>query len=105
MFKHNMRAERAFRFILVNIICAMIFGVLYYYVQYIEDNAFYEPGEGMKPGANKLKKHSLLRCLHFSLVTQTTIGYGWFVPFGTYASIINAVHMVCIFIATAVELL
>lgn len=105
MFKHNLRVTRAFRFILVNIICAMIFGVLYYYVQYLEDNAFYEPGEGMKPGGKQLTKHSILRCLHFSLVSQTTIGYGGFVPIGTYASIINAFHMMCIFIATAVELL
>lgn len=105
MFKKNMRAQRATRFIIVNLICAFIFGVLYYLVQFVEDNAFFEPGEGMKPGEKQLKTHSLLRCLHFGLVSQTTIGYGGFVPFGPIASTINSVHMVCIFIATAVELL
>ena len=105
MFKKNMRVQRAGRFILINILSAFVFGVLYYFVQFVEDNAFFEPGVGMKPGEKQKQIHSLLRCLHFSLVSQTTIGYGGFVPFGPIASIINAVHMISIFVATAAEVL
>lgn len=105
MFNKNMIAQKAGRFILVNILSALLFGVLYYLVQFVEDDAFFEPGTGTKPGEKQRKIHSLLRCLHFSLVSQTTIGYGGFVPFGPIASIINSVHMISIFLATAVELL
>lgn len=105
MFKKNMRVQRATRFIFINLACALIFGILYYLVQFVEDNAFYEPEEGKKLGDIQTKKYSLLRCVHFSLVSQTTIGYGGFVPFGPLASTINSLQMICIFIATAVEVI
>jgi hypothetical protein len=105
MFKNNMRAKRTFRFILVNLICAFIFGILYYLVQFVEDNAYFEPSQGMKPGDKQVETISLTKCLHFSLASQTTIGYGGFSPYGPITTLINSLHMVCIFIATAIELL
>lgn len=101
MIKATYNIKKAFMFIFVNTICAIVFGVLYYLVQFIERNAFFEPGTNMIAGDPQVFKQPLLRCIHFSLVSQTTIGYGGFVPYGTIASIINALHMVAIFSTNA----
>ena len=102
---NNMKTKRVVIFILINLVLTFIFGVLYYLVQFVEDNAFYEIGEGMKLGEKEIKKYSLLRCLHFGLSLQTTIGYSGFVPFGPISSVLNAIHLICIFTTTAVVFL
>nr|QOC69403.1 putative potassium channel [Rhizochromulina virus RhiV-SA1] len=89
---------KAIRFIFFNLICSFIFGVLYYLVQFIEENAFLHPIELKLYISKNNKKRSLLRCIYFGLVTQTSIGYGGFVPYGPIASSLNALQMVSIFI-------
>ena len=36
----------------------------------------------------------ILRCLHFSVVTQYTVGYGYVVPITVRGQFINIIHMI-----------
>lgn len=48
-------------------------------------------------------KMSLMQCFHFSLVTQTTVGYGYSYPTNIYSRIINIFQLLILFYGIATD--
>ena len=71
------------------------FSILYYLSSnYLEDAGFVDTYFKSKP--EEITPLSYFDCLHFSLVTQTTVGYGRFEPYGTISRIINIFQLISI---------
>ena len=51
------------------------------------------------------KKLSFLDCLYFSLVTQTTVGYGHIVPTTTITKVVNMIQLLTIYGVIVISLL
>ena len=67
------------------IVLSIIFAIIIYLTQ--EDYNF-----NFKETETRLDK--ALRCLHFSVVTQYTVGYGYVVPTTIRGQTINIIHMI-----------
>ena len=67
------------------ILLSLIFAVIIYFTE--EDYNF-----NFKENETLVEK--ILRCLHFSVVTQYTVGYGYVVPQNKRGQIINIIHMI-----------
>jgi hypothetical protein len=67
------------------ILLSLIFAVIIYFTE--EDYNF-----NFKENETLVEK--ILRCLHFSVVTQYTVGYGYVVPITVRGQTINIVHMI-----------
>tara|TARA_B100000242_G_scaffold265381_1_gene213506 strand:+ start:565 stop:867 length:303 start_codon:yes stop_codon:yes gene_type:complete len=67
------------------ILLSIIFAVIIYFTE--EDYNF-----NFKKNESLLEK--ILRCLHFSVVTQYTVGYGYVVPKTVRGQVINIIHMI-----------
>lgn len=90
--------------ILRHITIVLVFSVLYYIVSnYYGETAFsrittVESNTPHNPSNEKLNnKMSVLDCLYFSLVTQTTVGYGHIVPTHIISKIINILQLLTIY--------
>ena len=76
-------------FIVKHLSFVLLFTILYY----ITEKYFIAEKEG-----DKIKDPmTLLECFHFSLVTQTTVGYGHSYPTNFYSRIINIVQLLSIY--------
>jgi len=68
----------------------ILFGIFYYLTHlYLEKDGFVK--------ANSEKEISLWDCIHFSIVTQTTVGYGGLIPMGPIMKFVNAIQLFTIF--------
>jgi hypothetical protein len=67
------------------ILLSLIFAVIIYFTE--EDYNF-----NFKENETLIEK--MLRCLHFSVVTQYTVGYGYVVPTTVRGQTINIIHMI-----------
>mgnify|MGYP006453059691 CR=1 FL=1 len=67
------------------ILLSLIFAVIIYFTE--EDYNF-----NFKENETLVEK--ILRCLHFSIVTQYTVGYGYVVPQNKRGQILNIIHIV-----------
>lgn len=67
------------------LLLSLIFAVIIYFTE--EDYNF-----NFKENETLVEK--ILRCLHFSVVTQYTVGYGYVVPITVRGQTINIVHMI-----------
>ena len=50
------------------------------------------------------KEINLFDCFHFSLITQTTVGYGNMVPVEFYTKCVNILQLLTIFATVVVDL-
>lgn len=55
-------------FLFYNLLAVLFFGVLYYFLQDDDEMSYV-------PNIHKKKRYSMLDCMYFSLITQTTVGY------------------------------
>jgi hypothetical protein len=81
--------NKKLRFVAHHLLFIALFGILYYITMvYIELDGF-----------KKIDNSSvtLWDCIHFSLVTQTTVGYGGILPMGPVTKIVNAIQLLTIF--------
>ncbi len=77
----------------------IIFGIIYYNLQFWVKNAFIRSTvEETGNHVSKIKKFTILECIHFSLVTQSTIGYGGIIPNGNISVIINSMQIISIYL-------
>ena len=85
--------NQRYTFIVRHISFIVMFGLLYYFTdKFLESDGF------MKHGTEEQKTNiTLWDCIHFSLVTQTTVGYGGLIPSGPIAKIVNAIQLLTIF--------
>jgi len=67
------------------ILLSLIFAVIIYFTE--EDYNF-----NFKENETLIEK--MLRCLHFSVVTQYTVGYGYVVPTTVRGQTLNIIHMI-----------
>ena len=67
------------------ILLSIIFAVIIYFTE--EDYNF-------KFTKNESFLEKILRCIHFSVVTQYTVGYGYVVPTTVRGQVINIIHMI-----------
>lgn len=72
----------------------IIFGILYWLGGIIETKYKIEPIEKNK----YINKMNLFDSLYFSLVTQTTVGYGNVFPRTRLSQIINIIQLICILV-------
>lgn len=69
----------------------LFFGLVYYICNHYTDNAF------KIPKSDSETELSLLDCFYFSLITQTTVGYGDIIPTNKISKIINIVQLLTIY--------
>ena len=80
------------RFLEIYTLSVLLFSILYYLSSnYLEKTGFVDTYYKRKSEAM-----SYFDCLHFSLVTQTTVGYGRFEAYGTISRIINVFQLISI---------
>jgi hypothetical protein len=72
-------------------ISIILFFTLLYYILYkfMDDKGF--------NFVNEEKKMSLLDCFYFTLITQTTVGYGHIYPTNTYIKLVNIMQLLTIY--------
>lgn len=71
-------SDNKLSFLFKNVGLTILFGLLYYLAVIVMDHTHIQ---------------SFWMCMYFSLVTQTTLGYGWYLPEGTLYRIINTAQM------------
>ena len=87
-FKGSTRRQ----FLEIYTLSVLLFSILYYLSSnYLEKTGFVDTYN-----KSKTEAISYFDCLHFSLVTQTTVGYGRFEPYGTISRIINVFQLISI---------
>ena len=87
-------------FVYYNMIAVLVFGILYYLLQFVDGQPFVS-NQAIQDKGEDSNFFGLLDCLHFSLVTQTTIGYGGMIPLSTGCILLNFVQLISIFMITA----
>lgn len=103
-----------------------MFGLLYYLLQYIDSQPFainrtvddeqlhifssqpytLQTNPNLQPiivdSAHSHTHFSLMSCMHFSLVTQSTLGYDSMIPISRTCILINSLQLMSIFWITAI---
>ena len=84
--------------LLRHITIVLIFSILYYTIAYYYGETAFSritTVDSNTPHKNQEQnnKMSMLDCLYFSLVTQTTVGYGHIVPTHTISKVINILQL------------
>ena len=97
---HASTINKGRRFLLYNFICVLCFGMAYYVLQLYDKKAFVS-NQAIQNQGDAPSKYSLSECFHFSLVTQTTIGYGGMIPLSSTCVTLNALQLLTIFFITA----
>lgn len=86
-----------FKTITIYTISLFMFSILYYYTYKKDKSSFNVP-----KGKNDLYFFDFF---HFSLVTQTTVGYGSVYPISNIAKVINTIHLTSIYLILIISLL
>ena len=81
----------------IDIIVVILFSVIYYNLQFWIKDSFVRSTENPQKLTNNVNNFTFLECLHFSLVTQTTLGYGDIVPRGNIPVFINTIQIVSLY--------
>lgn len=81
----------SFNFITQHIGLVIFFGLTYFICNKYTDNAFQVPKNDSE------SELTLLDCFYFSLITQTTVGYGDIVPINKISKLINILQLLTIY--------
>lgn len=101
---HGFLIAKARHFVFYNFVTVFVFGLIYYVLQYFDGKTFVSNRAIIDQDAHKTKTYSLIECIHFSLVTQTTIGYGGMIPLSKACVLINSLQLFSIFWITATSI-
>ena len=96
--------SKAKHFVLFNFISVFVFGLMYYVLQFIDSEPFFDNRAFQVQNGHRAKHFSIVECMHFSLVTQSTIGYGGMIPVTRACVIINSLQLMTIFWITATSI-
>lgn len=83
--------------LVIDIIVVILFSALYYYLQFWIKDSFVRSTEETERLPKKEENFTYLECLHFSVVTQTTLGYGDMIPTGNIPVLINTIQIVSLY--------
>lgn len=78
--------------LILYLITGIIFSILYYLINYYDEDSF--------TSIDKLKKETYFDFLHYSFVTQTTVGYGNVYPNNSNGKLINMLHLLWVIVLT-----
>ena len=81
----------------IDIMVVILFSLLYYNLQFWVKDSFVRSSEKSQKLTNNVNNFTFLECLHFSVVTQTTLGYGDMVPRGNIPVFINTIQIVSLY--------
>ena len=84
--------------LLYDLIIAILFSIVYYTIQFISNDSFVRSMNQESEKDPRVNNFSFLECIHFSLVTQSTLGYGDMIPKRNIAVIINSMQILTIYI-------
>lgn len=125
---HSLVILKSKSFVLQNFVSVFIFGLLYYLLQYIDSQPFVinrsmndQQLHIFSSQPHTLQTHpnlqpilrdsthshthiSLMSCMHFSLITQSTIGYGSMIPISRACVFINSLQLMAIFWITSLSI-
>jgi hypothetical protein len=91
------------RFFIHHIITIFLFAMAYFLASiYINESMVNK--NAIKKHTNDNRSLSFLDCLYFSLVTQTTVGYGDIVPTHAVTKLINVMQLLTIYGILLIEL-
>ena len=101
--------SRARHFVFYNFLSVFVFGLIYYVLQYIDGQTFVSnraiqdqhTTHYLDSQTHSQKHFPLIACMHFSLVTQSTIGYGGMIPLSKPCIVVNSIQLMMIFWITA----
>ena len=97
MILHTHFFKKTKYFLIYHLSAILVFGILYYYVQNDSEMAF-------ASDIYKKKKYSMQDCMYFSLITQTTVGYGDIISYSENAKIVNMIQLISIFFISALSI-
>ena len=80
----------------LDVIIVIIFSIIYYYLQFWVKNSFVRSTEENTADPQG-SKFTFLECLHFSIVTQSTLGYGDMIPTGNIPVVINTIQIISLY--------
>jgi hypothetical protein len=83
-------------FLFYNLLAVLFFGGLYYFLQDDEMSFVHD--------IHKKKRYSMQDCMYFSLITQTTVGYGDKATYSESAKIANMMQLLSIFLISALAI-
>ena len=103
---HSLAISKSKLFVLYNFISIFVFGLIYYFLQYVDVQPFVSNKETQYKETQHKDTHSpthfsLMSCLHFSLFIQATIGYDGMTPISRSCIFINSIQLLLIFWITA----
>lgn len=84
--------SRSIQFLLINFYSILFFSFVYF-IHYLYDKDAYH----FTSNTIDNKEITYLDFLHFSLVTQSTVGYGEIIAHKRFSKIINSLHIMTIF--------
>lgn len=88
-------------FLWLNFVAVAMFGIIYYVLQFVDEDMFASNKAVGEQKGDKLR-YSIADCMHFSLVTQTTIGYGGTIPYSALCVFVNSLQLISIMVITAI---
>ncbi len=123
--KKQFNTNKARNYLFLTLGSTFIFGILYYIVQFLDrqtQSIKSQESESDKTGQNnggidedgdseedkmlyKDGQLSFFSCLLFSLVTQTTVGFAWFIPNDQNTKILVFFQLISVLIITTLTLL
>ena len=98
---HGLILSKTRHFVLYNFLSVVVFGLIYYTLQFVDGKTFVSNRAIQEQNVTKTKHYALAECLHFSLVTQSTIGYGGMIPLSHACVMVNSLQLMTIFWITA----
>ena len=101
---HSFLITKARHFVFYNFVTVFVFGLIYYALQYFDGKTFVSNRAITDQHAHKTNTFTLIECIHFSLVTQTTIGYGGMIPLSKLCVLVNSLQLFSIFWITATSI-
>jgi hypothetical protein len=72
-------------------IISVVFAAAYFLMQHVDPSQAH-----FKKDSEEVKRTTLLDCAYFSLVTQSTVGYGAMVPCSTLSKVTASIQMVSV---------
>lgn len=101
---HGFLITKAKHFVFYNFLSVFVFGIIYYILQYFDGKTFVSNRAIADQHAHLTNRFSLIECIHFSLVTQTTIGYGGMIPLSKACVLVNSIQLMILFLITATSI-
>jgi hypothetical protein len=81
----------------IDIFVVILFSVIYYNLQFWIRDSFVRSTEETEKLPKDETFFTFLECLHFSVVTQTTLGYGDMIPTGNIPVFINTIQIISLY--------